>query len=132
MFSSLISKFSTKFLLSAIGLLIGIVVALGVYSYFTSSSLENTKEKLTKKEFEIQEAKKTYESNLAKKDEEFKKAKEIYEKNLALTIEITKQKTITELEKQETVKTTNKLKEAVNKRGEIKADEKSNFTIINF
>lgn len=36
MFSGLISKLSTKFLLSAIGLLVGIVVTLAIYSYFAS------------------------------------------------------------------------------------------------
>lgn len=121
MFSGLISKLSTKFLLSAIGLLVGIVVTLAIYSYFASSNLESANKKLVEKELEIQ-----------KKDEEFKKAKEAYEKNLVLEKEITKQNTITELERQQAAKTTNKLKEAVIKRGEIKKDEKSNFTIVNF
>ncbi len=121
MFSGLISKLSTKFLLSAIGLLVGIVVTLAIYSYFASSNLESANKKLVEKELEIQ-----------MKDEEFEKAKKIYEENLALEKEIIKQNTITELERQQVTKTRDKLKEAVIKRGEIKEDEKSNFTIVDF
>lgn len=55
-----------------------------------------------------------------------------YEQTLAIEREISEQKTITKEQKQEVIKTTSKVKEAVIKRGEIKQDEKSNFTIVTF
>ena len=57
---------------------------------------------------------------------------EAYEKTLAIEREIAEQKTITQEQKQEVIKTTSKVKEAVIKRGEIKQDEKSNFSIVDF
>lgn len=55
-----------------------------------------------------------------------------YEKTLAIEKEIAEQKAITQEQKQEVIKTTSKVKEAVIKRGEIKQDEKGNFTIVTF
>lgn len=55
-----------------------------------------------------------------------------YEQTLAIEREISEQKKITNEQKQEVIKTTSKVKEAVIKRGEIKQDEKSNFTIVTF
>jgi hypothetical protein len=55
-----------------------------------------------------------------------------YEKTLAIEREVSNQKAITQEQKIEVVKTTSKVKEAVIKRGEIKPDEKSNFTIVTF
>lgn len=55
-----------------------------------------------------------------------------YEQTIKVEREISEQKTITNEQKQEVIKTTSKVKEAVIKRGEIKQDEKSNFTIVNF
>lgn len=57
---------------------------------------------------------------------------EAYEKTLAIEREIAEQKATTQEQKEEVIKTTSKVKEAVIKRGEIKQDEKSNFTIITF
>ena len=57
---------------------------------------------------------------------------EAYEKTLAIEREIAEQKATTQKQKEEVIKTTSKVKEAVIKRGEIKQDEKSNFTIITF
>lgn len=55
-----------------------------------------------------------------------------YEQTIKVEREISEQKTITNEQKQEVIKITSKVKEAVIKRGEIKQDEKSNFTIVNF
>ncbi len=55
-----------------------------------------------------------------------------YESTLKVEKQIAEQKAITQEQKQEVIKTTSKLKEAVRKRGEIKQDEKSNFTIVTF
>lgn len=55
-----------------------------------------------------------------------------YEQTLAIEKEISDEKAIALEQKIEVTKTTNKVKEAVIKRGEIKQDEKSNFTIVTF
>lgn len=55
-----------------------------------------------------------------------------YEQTIKVEREISEQKTITNEQKQEVIKATSKVKEVVIKRGEIKQDEKSNFTIVNF
>ena len=55
-----------------------------------------------------------------------------YEKTLAIEREISNEKAITQEQKIEVIKTTSKVKEAVIKRGEIKQDEKSNFTIVTY
>lgn len=55
-----------------------------------------------------------------------------YESTLKVEKQIAEQKAITQEQKLEVVKITNKVKEAVIKRGEIKQDEKSNFTIVTF
>lgn len=133
MFSSITNLFSSKVLVVIIGVLIGAIVLLGIDNYFTSSSLDSTKEKLTKKEVDYDNAIKEHEKEIAQKDEEFLKAKVIYEKNLATQIEIAKQKEITQNEKQEVIKSTSKVKEELIKRGEIKQDEKENdFIVVKF
>lgn len=55
-----------------------------------------------------------------------------YEQTLKVERAIADEKAIALEQKIEVTKTTSKVKEAVIKRGEIKQDEKSNFTIINF
>ena len=71
-------------------------------------------------------------SNLVEQKEINELTIEGYEKTLAIEREISNQKAITQEQKLEVVKITNKVKEAVIKRGEIKQDEKSNFTIVTF
>ncbi len=133
MLSSFISGLTSKAWLGVIGVLFGVIIALGVNNYFTSSSLDLTKKDLTKKEIELKETKEDHEKEMAKKDEEFLKAKETYEKNLAIQIEITKQQQITKSEKQEVIKFSNKVKEELQKRGEIKQDEKKDdFITVEF
>ena len=55
-----------------------------------------------------------------------------YELTLKVEKEIADEKAIALEQKIEVTKTTSKVKEAVIKRGEIKSDEKSNFTIVTF
>lgn len=117
--SNLISGVTSKVWLGLIGILAGIVVALGTYSYFTSSSLDRTKEKLT-----------TAKAELEQKDRDIENIIEGYNATLELERTITKQRTITLEQKQEVIKTTSKVKEAVIKRGEIKQDEKADFIAV--
>jgi hypothetical protein len=55
-----------------------------------------------------------------------------YEQTLKVEKEIADEKAIALEQKIEVTKTSSKVKEAVIKRGEIKPDEKSNFTIVTF
>lgn len=117
----IINSLSSKFFLGVIGVLLGAIVLLGVDNYFTSSSLDNTKEKLTIKELEVEQ-----------KDAAIEKIIEGYNATLEIERAMAKESAITQEQKQEVIKTTSKVKEAVIKRGEIKQDEKSNFTIVTF
>jgi len=121
MFSSIANFFTSKVLVGIIGILLGAIILLGVDNYFTSSSLDDTKEKLTIKELEVEQKDKAIESII----EGYNTAFEI-ERAMAT------EKAITMEQKQEVIKTTSKVQAAVIKRGEIKQDEKSNFTIVNF
>lgn len=115
----MIEAVSSKVMLGLIGILAGIIVVLGIYSYFTSSSLDRTKEKLT-----------TAKAELEQKDKDIENIIEGYNATLELERTITKQRTITLEQKQEVIKSTSKVKEAVIKRGEIKQDEKADFIAI--
>lgn len=120
--SNLISKFSSKVLFGIIGVLVGVVVLLTIDNYFTSNSLNSTRENLTKKEVELTNAK-----------EDLKRAQEIYEKNLALQIEIASNKAITLEAKKEVSKATSKVEEELKKRGEINHDKNENdFIVVEF
>ena len=57
---------------------------------------------------------------------------EAYEKTLAVEKEIATQKAVTTEQKEIVVTKYKTLTKTIEKRGEIKPDEKSNFTIINF
>ena len=121
MIDTITNFFTSKVLVGIIGILLGAIVLLGVDNYFTSASLDRTKEKLT-----------TAKAELEQKDRDIENIIEGYNATLELERAITKQRTITLEQKQEVIKTTSKVKEAVIKRGEIKQDEKSNFTIVTF
>ena len=122
MLTSLISNLSSKVLTGIIVFLAAIVFALGVHSYFVSSSLDSTQEKLTKKEVELTNAK-----------EDLKRAQETYEKNLALQIEIASNKAITLEAKKEVSKASSKVEEELKKRGEINHDKNENdFIVVEF
>ena len=89
-----------------------------VYFYVQNARLENQLENTS--------------SKLTEANNNNKLMHEAYEKTLAIEREISEQKAITQEQKEEVIKTTSKVKEAVIKRGEIKQDEKSNFTIVTF
>lgn len=112
-------KITDKALFIILAFLVGIIVALGTYSYFTSESLDRTKEKLTVAKAEIEQ-----------KDRDIENIIEGYNATLELERTIAKEKTITLEQKQEVIKTTSKVKEAVIKRGEIKQDEKADFIAV--
>lgn len=66
------------------------------------------------------------------KDEDIKNIIDGYEATIILREKLATEKAIAQEQKQEVVKTTSKLKDAVIKRGEIKEDETKNFSIIEF
>ena len=112
MFSSITNFFTSKVLVGIIGILLGAIVLLGVDNYFTSSSLDDTKEKLTIKELEVEQKDKAIESII-----------EGYNATLEIERAIATEKAITMEQKQEVIKTTSKVQAAVIKRGEIKRIE---------
>lgn len=114
--SNLIGGVTSKVWLGILGILFGLIVALGIYSYFTSASLDRTKEKLTTAKAEIEQ-----------KDRDIGNLIEGYNATLEIerarnTFEITTQK-----EKESLIKVTEKVKQEVQnvkKYKEIKQDEK--------
>lgn len=97
------------------------VVTVGGYIKYLQSSIEDKKLELKTTSLKLDEANR---NNVL--------MHEAYEKTLAIEREISEQKAITQEQKEEVIKTTSKVKEAVINRGEIKQDEKSNFTIVTF
>ena len=105
---------STKALLVVVAILIGILIALGVYSYYLDNRLEETK-------IELNEA-----------NANNQKIIEAYEHTLKVEKEIAKEQTVTSEQKEKVVVKYQTLIKEVEKRGEIKQDEKSTFTIVSF
>jgi hypothetical protein len=104
------------------------VVLVGGYIGYIEYKLKNKEIELIKKEQKIKET-----------NDDLVEQKQIndltikgYEQTLKVEKEIADEKAIALEQKIEVTKTTNKVKEAVIKRGEIKQDEKSNFTIVTF
>jgi hypothetical protein len=105
-----------------------VVVLVGGYIGYLEYKLKNKEIELIKKEQKIKET-----------NDDLVEQKQIndltikgYEQTLKVEKEIADEKAIALEQKIEVTKTTNKVKEAVIKRGEIKQDEKSNFTIVTF
>ena len=120
-FNNLISKLSTNLLLAVIGVLIGVIFALGIYSYFTSNSLNSTREDLTKKDIELKDTKEAF--NTAVKE---------YAKELELEKNKAAYQATTLREKEQVIKATSKVKQEEIKRGVIKDEKDSNFIITKF
>lgn len=120
---SVLSGFSPKTYLVA-----GVIAIAAGYIGYLKLDSKSKEIELIKKEKKIEEV--TSERDEANKNNEL--IIQAYEQTLAIEKEIAAQKAITQEQKQEVIKTTSKLKEAVIKRGEIKQDEKSNFTIVTF
>jgi cell division protein FtsB len=113
-FNNLISKLSTNLLLAVIGVLIGVVFALGIYSYFTSNSLNSTREDLTKKDIELKDTKEAF--NTAVKE---------YENQLVFERDKNTFQETTLREKEQVIKSSEKVKLELQKRKETKQDEKN-------
>lgn len=100
-----------------------VLVAIWSVSYVNNLKSDLADEKLSKE---------TYKEKLNEANNNNELIIQAYEKTLAIEREISNEKAITQEQKIEVIKTTSKVKEAVIKRGEMKQDEKSNFTIVTF
>lgn len=102
--------------------IVGVWIAYEVTKYKAMvSQLEQSKKEIIKKDEQIKENEKNFDL-----------AVEAYEKTLAIERLIVEQKTITSEQKEKVVIKYQTLVKEVEKRGEIKQDEKSNFTIVTF
>lgn len=126
MFTVLSSLFKTIGLKNIIlGILI--IAVVGNYAYQNrqinslKSDLEKTNITLEEKEQKLKEA-----------NEDNKNIIEAYEKTLAIEREIANEKAVTTEQKEKVVIKYQTLIKEVQKRGEIKQDENSNFSIVTF
>ena len=126
MFTLLSSLYKTIGLKNII-LAILIIAVVGTYAYQNrqinslKSDLEKTNITLEEKQQKLKEA-----------NEDNKKIIEAYEKTLAIEREIANEKAVTSEQKEKVVIKYQTLIKEVQKRGEIKPDENSNFTIVSF
>ena len=104
-----------------------IITVIGTYAYQNrqinslKSDLEKTNISLEEKEQKLKEA-----------NEDNKNIIEAYEKTLAIEREVANEKAVAVEQKEKVVVKYQTLIKEVEKRGEIKQDEKSNFTIVSF
>ena len=104
-----------------------IITVVGTYAYQNrqinslKSDLEETNATLEQKEQKLNQA-----------NEDNKNIIEAYEKTLAIEREIANEKAVTSEQKEKVVIKYQTLIKEVQKRGEIKPDENSNFTIVSF
>ena len=126
MFTLLSSLYKTIGLKNIIlGILI--IAVVGTYAYQArqinslKSDLEKTNITLEEKQQKLKEA-----------NEDNKNIIEAYEKTLAIEREIANEKAVTSEQKEKVVIKYQTLIKEVQKRGEIKPDENSNFTIVSF
>lgn len=104
-----------------------IISVIGTYAYQNrqinslKSDLKKTNATLEEKEQKLKEA-----------NEDNKNIIEAYEKTLAIEREIANEKAVTSEQKEKVVIKYQTLFKEVQKRGEIKQDEKSDFTIVTF
>ena len=126
MFTVLSSLYKTIGLKNIILVLL-IIAVVGTYAYENSqitclkSDLEKTNITLEEKEQKLKEA-----------NEDNKNIIEAYEKTLAIEREVANEKVVTSEQKEKVVIKYQTLIKEVQKRGEIKPDEKSDFTIVTF
>lgn len=105
-----------------LGLALVLVAVWGV-SYVNGLKSDLADEKLSKE---------TYKEKLDEANKNNELIIQAYEKTLAIEKEIATQKAITQEQKEVVVTKYKTLIKEVEKRGEIKQDEKSNFTIVTF
>lgn len=124
---TLLSTFYKTIGLKNIILAILIIAVVGTYAYQNrqinslKSDLEKTNISLEEKEQKLKEA-----------NEDNKNIIEAYEKTLAIEREIANEKAVATEQKEKVVIKYQTLIKEVQKRGEVKQDENSNFTIITF
>ena len=124
---TLLSTFYKTIGLKNIILAILIITVVGTYAYQNrqinslKSDLEKTNISLEQKEQKLKEA-----------NEDNKNIIEAYEKTLAIEREVANEKAVTSEQKEKVVIKYQTLIKEVEKRGEIKQDENSNFTIVTF
>ena len=124
---TLISSLYKTIGLKNIILAILIIAVVGTYAYQNrqinslKSDLEKTNITLEEKEQKLKEA-----------NEDNKNIIEAYEKTLAIEREVANEKAVTSEQKEKVVIKYQTLIKEVEKRGEIKQDENSNFTIVTF
>ena len=124
---TLLSSFYKTIGLKNIILAILIIAVIGTYAYQNrqinslKSDLEKTNITLEEKEQKLKEA-----------NEDNKNIIEAYEKTLAIEREVANEKAVAVEQKEKVVVKYQTLIKEVEKRGEIKQDEKSNFTIVSF
>ena len=116
---SLLSGLNPKVYLVAI--LLFIVASAGIYINHLQSNNEKKDAELKSTSLKLQEA-----------NENNKKIIEAYEKTLAIEREKANQKAVTTEQKEVVITKYKTLTKTIEKRGEIKQDEKSNFTIVTF
>lgn len=110
----MLAGLDTKALFIVITILIGVLITLGAYSYYLDSRLEKTK-------IELNEANVNNEKII-----------EAYEYTLKVEKEISKEQTVASEQKEKVVVKYQTLIKEVEKRGDIKQDENSIFTIVDF
>lgn len=98
-----------------------VIATVGGYIKYLKSSIEDKKIELKTTSLKLDEANK---NNVL--------MHEAYEKTLAIEREIAEQKLQTQEQKEKVVVKYKTLEKEIEKRGEIKQDEKSNFTIVSF
>ena len=100
-----------------------VLVAVWSVSYVNNLKSDLAEEKLSKE---------TYKEKLDEANNNNELIIQAYEKTLAIEREIATEKAITQEQKEVVVTKYKTLTKTIEKRGEIKQDEKSNFTIVTF
>lgn len=101
--------------------LIFVIVSVGGYIKYLQSSIEGKNTEISSKDELIKS-----------KDTDIQNIISGYEETIKIKEEIATQKAITQEQKEVVVTKYKTLTKAIKKRGEIKQDEKSNFTIVTF
>ena len=104
-----------------------IIAALGSFAY-QNKKISSQNETITSLNKDIEKK----EDKLAQAQNDNKNIIEAYEKTLAIEREIAKEETVTIEQKEKVVIKYQTLVKEVQKRGEIKQDENSNFSIVTF
>jgi hypothetical protein len=124
---NLLSTALSKIGLNNIILGVLIIAALGSFAY-QNKKISSQNETITSLNEDIEKKK----DELAQAQNDNKNIIEAYEKTLAIEKSIAKEETVITEQKEKVVIKYQTLVKEVQKRGEIKQDENSNFTIVSF